>query len=31
MADGKIIETGDKNLALDLEKTGYNDYIEKDI
>ncbi|MDB4831187.1 Fe-S cluster assembly ATPase SufC [Hyphomicrobiales bacterium] len=31
MADGKIIETGDKNLALDLEKTGYNEYIEKDI
>jgi len=31
MSDGKIIETGDKNLALDLEKTGYNDYIKKDI
>ena len=24
MADGKIIKTGDSNLALELEKNGYD-------
>tara|TARA_B100001939_G_scaffold306230_1_gene285649 strand:- start:724 stop:1104 length:381 start_codon:yes stop_codon:yes gene_type:complete len=28
MYKGKIIETGDSSLALDLEKTGYNNYIK---
>ena len=28
MYDGKIIKTGDSNLALDLEKSGYNNYIQ---
>jgi Fe-S cluster assembly ATP-binding protein len=23
LADGKIVRTGDKNLALELEQTGY--------
>jgi Fe-S cluster assembly ATP-binding protein len=23
LADGKIVKTGDKNLALELEQTGY--------
>ena len=30
MADGKIIQTGDKELAIDLEKSGY-DFINKKI
>jgi len=28
MADGKIIKTGNKELAIDLEKAGY-DFIDK--
>ena len=28
MYDGKIIKTVDSNLALDLEKSGYNNYIQ---
>jgi len=28
MYKGKIIETGDSSLALDLEKTGYSNYIK---
>ncbi len=28
MYKGKIIETGDSTLALDLEKSGYNNYIK---
>ena len=28
MYDGKIIKTGDSNLALELEKSGYNNYIQ---
>ena len=28
MADGKIIKTGNKELAIDLEKSGY-DFIDK--
>ncbi len=30
MADGKIIKTGNKELAIDLEKSGY-DFIDKNI
>ncbi len=30
MADGKILKTGDKNLALELEKSGY-DWVEDEI
>lgn len=28
--DGKIVKTGDKSLALELEKSGYADFINKD-
>ncbi|MFP6710686.1 MAG: Fe-S cluster assembly ATPase SufC [Rhodospirillales bacterium] len=28
LADGKIVDTGDKNLAMELEKNGYADYVE---
>ena len=28
LADGKIVETGDKNLAIELEKNGYAEYTE---
>ena len=28
MYNGKIIETGDSSLALELEKSGYNNYIK---
>ena len=28
LADGKIVKTGDKNLALELEKSGYS-WLEK--
>ena len=28
LADGKIVDTGDKNLAIELEKNGYANYIE---
>ena len=30
MADGKIIKTGNKELAIDLEKSGY-EFIDKNI
>ena len=29
MTDGRIVETGDKSLALQLEKRGYADYVEQ--
>ncbi len=29
LADGKIVKTGDKNLALELEKSGYDGYLYK--
>ncbi|MDG2187769.1 MAG: Fe-S cluster assembly ATPase SufC [Hyphomicrobiales bacterium] len=29
MYDGKIIQTGDSSLALELEKSGYNNYINQ--
>ncbi len=28
LADGKIVDTGDKNLAIELEKNGYAEYTE---
>ena len=28
LADGKIVDTGDKNLAIELEKNGYANYSE---
>ncbi len=28
LADGKIVDTGDKNLAIELEKNGYANYTE---
>ena len=28
LADGKIVDTGDKNLAIELEKNGYANYAE---
>ena len=28
-ADGKIIKTGDKNLALELEKNGYASFLKE--
>ncbi len=28
LADGKIVDTGDKNLAVELEKKGYAEYTE---
>jgi Fe-S cluster assembly ATP-binding protein len=28
LADGKIVDTGDKNLAIELEKNGYANYVE---
>lgn len=28
LASGKIVDTGDKNLALELEKNGYETYSE---
>ncbi len=28
LADGKIVDTGDKNLAIELEKSGYGNYAE---
>ena len=28
LSDGKIVDTGDKNLAIELEKNGYANYIE---
>jgi Fe-S cluster assembly ATP-binding protein len=30
MIDGKIVKTGDKNLALELEERGY-DWVEKEV
>ena len=30
MMDGKIVKTGDKTLALDLEQRGY-DWVEKEV
>ena len=29
-ADGKIIKTGDKNLALELEKNGYASFLKEE-
>ncbi len=29
LAGGKIVKTGDKNLALELEKSGYDEYLYK--
>jgi len=29
MTDGRIVESGDKSLALQLEKRGYADYVEQ--
>ena len=29
MADGKVIETGDYSLAMEIEKNGYNEYLAK--
>ncbi len=31
ISDGKIIKTGSYELALDIEKKGYNDYLDKTI
>ena len=28
LSSGKIVDTGDKNLALELEKNGYEIYSE---
>ena len=30
MSKGKIIETGDYSLANDIEKNGYNKYLNKE-
>ena len=28
MVDGRIVKTGDKNLALHVEETGYKDFLQ---
>ena len=27
LVDGRIVDTGDKNLALHVEETGYKDFL----
>lgn len=31
MAGGRIVRSGGKELALELEKNGYRDYVEAEV